>query len=65
MPRQAFRSNGGPRLRVAFMPVDYKGRGALKTCHSEFRHASGTASSFSKAKNLGCISVKVLRLICM
>ncbi len=40
-------------------------RGALKTCHSEFRHASGTASSFSKAKNLGCISVKVLRLICM
>ena len=28
-------------------------RGALKTCHSEFRHASGTASPFLKAKNLG------------
>ena len=25
IPRQASSSNGGPRLRVAFMPVDYKG----------------------------------------
>ena len=25
-------------------------RGALKTCHSEFRHASGTASPFYKSE---------------
>lgn len=25
IPRTASSSNGGPRLRVAFMPVDYKG----------------------------------------
>jgi hypothetical protein len=25
IPRQASSSNGGPRLRVAEMPVDYKG----------------------------------------
>ena len=49
MPRQASSSNGGPRLRVAFMPVDYKGRG-----HSNpvFQVSSRLGCGFSyKAKN--------------
>ena len=36
IPRQAFFSNGGPRLYGMLSTVDYKGGGALKTCRSEF-----------------------------
>ena len=36
IPRQAFFSNGGPRLYGMLSTVDYKGAKALKSCLSEF-----------------------------
>lgn len=44
VPRQAFFSNGGPRLYGMLSTVDYKGGEALKTCHSEFHRITGAAS---------------------
>ena len=42
----SFIFNGGPRLRVAFMPVDYKEVELSNLTYSEFRRSIGVAKLF-------------------
>ena len=41
-----YMSNGGPRLRVAFEPVDYKGQEPSNLVFSEFRRALLCSKTF-------------------
>ena len=45
-------SNGGPRLRVAFMPVDYKGGGHSNPVYRSFVTPRVRLFIFRKTKNL-------------
>lgn len=45
-------SNGGPRLRVAFMPVDYKGSGHSNPVYRSFVTPQVRLFFLLKAKNL-------------